>query len=97
MWIIGLTLSRIEHEKLISKKGSQIINFADVWVLRIDYCAWNSVIALSEPNDKIWRWSCDAISSINFLCNFSISPIVSDPLLEIRVITTGENLDKGIF
>ncbi len=87
--IIGLTLSKIGYEKLIFKEDSQIVSFLVVWILRIDCYAWNFIIALSEPSDKIWRWSCDAISLISFLCNFSISLTVSDPLLKIKEITTG--------
>ena len=70
---IGPTLSKIGYEKLIFRDDSQTVNFSKVEVLRIDCCAWNSTIVLSEPNDKIWSWSCRAISSINFLYNFSIS------------------------
>ncbi len=72
------------------------INLSLVWILIIDYCTWNSVIALSEPKESIWRLSCEAISMINHLCNSNIESAVSAPLFESNAITIGGNADNSI-
>ena len=85
------------QEKWIFNDGSRIESLWGVWISIIACCAWNSVIASSEPIDNIWIPSWGAISWISFLCNWLIVFELSFPLFGINAIMIGGNFGKGIF
>jgi len=95
--ITRLISLKIKHEKLIFNWDFLIINFLFIWILRIDYCAWYSIIASSDPKKSKQRPSCGTIFKINFLCNCDIISVVSDPLFGIKAITIRENAGNSIY